>query len=194
MWSNLTTTRSTSWRWLRSGPILRLVSLMATRWSTIVVYTSLQWWRGKDYNKNWVAPYLSAHHIKMAGLGWSAVQYWLGSGENFRDTDSSKMIICQSYHTGLVDLALDILATPASSVPSERMFSICGILSSGKARIIFVIFSDCFLLKEEEVVLAVTPWSRRSWWDQTSSTWMMRRIRYHEEIEREWNILFQYIA
>ena len=44
------------------------------------------------------------------------------------------------YKTALPDLALDILATPASSVPSERMFSICGLLSSGKGERKYFIF------------------------------------------------------
>ena len=40
------------------------------------------------------------------------------------------------YETSLLKIAQDILVMPASSVPSERMFSLSGILSMGRMGLI----------------------------------------------------------
>ena len=59
------------------------------------------------------------------------IQYW-----------NKMRYICMSR---LPDFACDLLAAPASSVPSERMFSVSGLLSSGKNikltfKMIFIFF------------------------------------------------------
>ena len=65
----------------------------------------------------------SAQEIEMGGKKTKApidpMDFWIKEKKN------------NKYRTNVAKLALDLMAIPASSVPSERLFSISGLLSSG---------------------------------------------------------------